>query len=482
MNARQPTFLWHDYETFGTDPAVDRPVQFAALRTDTELEEIGDPMVWWCAPAADTLPHPGACLVTGITPQHAAREGMAEPEFARRIHTAMMQPDTCSVGYNNLRFDDEFTRHLLYRNFYDPYEREWRNGNSRWDLIDLARMTYALRPEGIQWPEREPGVPSFKLEDLTAANRIDHADAHDALADVRATLAFARLLRASQPRLFEWSLALRDKRKVLELFDLSDPQPLLHSSSRYPAARGATTLVMPLAEHPEQRNVFIVVDLAADPAPLLNADPADIADRVFTPTADLPDGVERLPLKLVRANRSPMLAPLGTLQGVDATRIGLDTERCLEHASRLRARHREVAAAVRPVFAPVERPPADAECALYDGFLPDSDRALSTRVRRADGEALADTDWRFTDPRLGTLLFRYRARHHGESLSEIERRRWVKDVRARLGSPAGERWYGWQAFNQELAVARQERLGDGAAQAVLDQLEAWVRERAAEFE
>ncbi|MDX1380080.1 MAG: exodeoxyribonuclease I, partial [Xanthomonadales bacterium] len=277
MNARQPTFLWHDYETFGTDPAVDRPVQFAALRTDADLQEIGEPMVWWCAPAADTLPHPGACLVTGITPGQAAQKGMSEPDFARRIHGAMMQPDTCSVGYNSLRFDDEFTRHLLYRNFYDPYEREWRNGNSRWDLIDLARMCYALRPEGIKWPEREPGVPSFKLEDLTAANGIEHAGAHEALADVRATLAFARLLRSSQPRLFEWSLALRDKRKVLELFDLKDPQPLLHSSSRYPAARGATTLVLPLAEHAEQRNVFIVVDLAADPAPLLNADPTDIA-------------------------------------------------------------------------------------------------------------------------------------------------------------------------------------------------------------
>jgi exodeoxyribonuclease-1 len=200
------TFLWHDYETFGANPMIDRPAQFAAIRTDTALEAVDDPVVLYCAPADDVLPQPEACLITGITPQVAREKGLCEAEFARRIHAEMMRPGTCGAGFNSIRFDDTVTRNLFYRNLLDPYEREYRNGNSRWDVIDLARMCYALRPDGVEWPLHEPGKPSFRLEDLTAANGIEHAGAHDALADVRATIALARRIRDAQPRLFDWAL------------------------------------------------------------------------------------------------------------------------------------------------------------------------------------------------------------------------------------------------------------------------------------
>ena len=169
------SFYWHDYETFGADPAWDRPVQFAGLRTDADLNVIGDPLVLYARPADDFLPHPMACLITGITPQLALEKGVAECEFIARIHAELAQPGTCAVGYNSLRFDDEITRHTLYRNFFDPYAREWQNGNSRWDIIDLLRTAWALRPEGIEWPRREDGHVSFKLEQLTAANGIAHS-------------------------------------------------------------------------------------------------------------------------------------------------------------------------------------------------------------------------------------------------------------------------------------------------------------------
>src|SRR5690554_3991737 len=181
------TFYWHDYETFGVDPARDRPVQFAGLRTDAQLNPIGEPLVIYARPADDYLPHPKACLVTGITPQEALAKGLPEREFIRLIHEELAQPGTCGVGYNSLRFDDEVTRYTLYRNFYDPYAREWQNGNSRWDIIDMLRAAYALRPEGIVWPQREDGLVSFKLEELTAANGISHEAAHGALSDVHAT-------------------------------------------------------------------------------------------------------------------------------------------------------------------------------------------------------------------------------------------------------------------------------------------------------
>jgi exodeoxyribonuclease-1 len=161
------SFYWHDYETFGADPSRDRPVQFAGLRTDAELNVVGESLVIYSRPADDYLPHPQACLVTGISPQLALQQGVPEAEFIRQIHEELALPGTCGVGYNSLRFDDEVTRYTLYRNFYDPYAREWQNGNSRWDIIDMVRATCALRPEGIEWPLREDGLPSFRLEDLT---------------------------------------------------------------------------------------------------------------------------------------------------------------------------------------------------------------------------------------------------------------------------------------------------------------------------
>ncbi|HCG89461.1 MAG TPA: exodeoxyribonuclease I, partial [Alteromonas macleodii] len=190
-----PTFLWHDFETFGTSPQKDLPCQFAAVRTDMDLNVIGKPINIMSAIANDYLPHPEACLVTGITPQQTIRDGSNEADFAARIYQEMSTPNTCSVGFNSIRFDDEVSRYLFYRNFYDPYSREWRNGNSRWDIIDLARACYALRPDGINWPRREDGAPSFKLEALTAANNIGHENAHDALSDVYATIALAKLIK-----------------------------------------------------------------------------------------------------------------------------------------------------------------------------------------------------------------------------------------------------------------------------------------------
>ena len=242
------TFLWHDYETFGIDPRSDRPAQFAAIRTDADLNEIGEPINILCQPAPDYLPSPDSCLITGITPQQCLQQGMPEWQFARTIHEAMAQPGTIGVGYNTIRFDDEFTRFLFWRNLIDPYAREWQNECGRWDLLDVVRMTYALRPQGIEWPVVD-GKPSFKLEHLSAANGLVHDAAHDALSDVRATIALARLLREKQPRLFEFALGLRRKDRVAQELGLpatqQTAQPFLHVSGMVPADRGCLALMWP---------------------------------------------------------------------------------------------------------------------------------------------------------------------------------------------------------------------------------------------
>jgi exodeoxyribonuclease-1 len=472
------SFLWHDYETWGTDPFADRPAQFAALRTDAALEPRGDPINWFCAPADDVLPHPQACLVTGITPQKARQHGISEVEFARRVHEEMMEPGTCIAGYNNLRFDDAFSRNLFYRNFYDPYEHEYSNGNSRWDLIDLVRMCYALRPDGIQWPMHEHGSPSFRLEDLTHANDILHAGAHDALSDVRATIELARLVRARQPRLFGWALGMREQAKVAQLLDPVSPEPVLHTTARIAAARGCTSLVLPLAAHPLYRKSVLVFDLMSNPTPLLTETPDRLHDLVFTPAGDLPEELERLPLKEIKTNGVPMVAPAATLRGVDCARIELDPDRCLEHARMILTDLPSVRSKVMEVYSqPPAHPCADPDLQIYSGgFFSGQDKRQMTRLRSTPPEQLGTTDWRFQDPRLPEMLFRYRARNFPETLDAAEAGRWAEWRMHRLLQPADSRMLGYPEFLEELARARADQAEHGPAQVILDQLLAWAQE------
>ncbi len=273
------SFYWHDYETFGRSPRRDRPAQFAGVRTDADLNEIGAPRMMFCRPAPDYLPEPEACLLTGIVPQQCLAQGMAEHAFAAEIESELAFPGTIGVGYNSIRFDDEVTRFLFWRNLIDPYAREWQNECGRWDLLDVLRCTFALRPDGIEWPRKDDDQPSFRLEDLTRANGLAHDAAHDALSDVRATIAMARLVKARQPRLWDFCLRLRSKQAVIDEMNRAQQagQPFLHVSGMYGTSRGCLALVWPLAPHPTNKNELIVWDLAADPSELFqlgaDADP-----------------------------------------------------------------------------------------------------------------------------------------------------------------------------------------------------------------
>ncbi len=474
------SFLWHDYETFGANPMADRPAQFAALRTDPDLNPIDEPVTWFCSPSDDVLPHPMACLVTGITPQEAKLKGIIETEFAGRILDEMSQPGTCSAGYNSIRFDDTVTRNLLYRNFRDPYEREYRNGNSRWDLIDLARMCYALRPEGIEWPMHEPGKPSFRLEDLCRANGIAHEGAHDALVDVRATIDLARRLKAAQPRLFEWALQMRENEQVEKLLDTVEPTPLLHTSSRIPAIRGCTAMVLPLAVVPNRPRSVIAFDLAADPGPLFS-EPADvIRDLVFTPAGDLPEEMERLPLKMIHGNHVPMLAPIGTLAGVDTDRIHMDPELCKKHARLLLGALQAVREKVIEVFAtPYDGSPdsSDPDRMLYSGgFFSAADKHLMKKILLVSPAQLGSHLWSFQDNRLPLMLFRYRARNHPDTLSMEESRLWERDRRLRLVETNDPDYFTLATFRLAMNELREQKKDEPGAQRILDKLDAWVIE------
>ena len=478
------TFLWHDYETFGIDTRRDRPAQFASVRTDAQLNEIGEPLMLYCQPSNDYLPDPASCLITGITPQIAWQRGVNEREFANRIEAEMAQPGTISVGYNSIRFDDEITRFMFWRNLMDPYAREWQNQCGRWDLMDVVRMVFALRPEGITWPTKDDGVtPSFKLEDLTRANGLAHEAAHDALSDVRATIALARLVRQHQPKLFDFALALHKKDRVAAELHLpataAHARPFLHVSGMFGAERGCLAVMWPLASHPTNKNEIIAWDLAQDPSELATLSAEQLRLRMFTRSADLPEGVKRLPIKTIHLNKSPMVvSQLKTLTPAMAQRWQMDMDAALAHAAIARDLP-DMSALWQAVFARQPEPgaPVDPEQDLYAGFVSNGDRHRLNELRAMGGAQLAQAKTSFDDPRLQELLWRYRARNFADSLSPEEEERWEAHRKARLMDGAGG------ARTAEQLQTQTEELFDTAderAQEILGALSDYVTEIAPE--
>lgn len=468
------TFYWHDYETWGADPRRDRAAQFAGIRTDAALNIIGQPLSVYCKPSDDLLPQPEACLVTGITPQKALEQGVNEAEFFALVQHELARPGTCGVGYNSVRFDDEFTRFGFYRNFHDPYAREWQSGNSRWDIIDMVRLTHALRPEGIVWPQREDGAVSFRLEALTEANGIAHQAAHDALSDVYATIELAKLIQRHQPRLFSYLLSLRNKRAVGELLNLQEQSPMLHVSSMYPAEKGCMAMVMPLARHPTNPNGVIVYDLGHDPAPLIELDEEEIQMRLFTPREQLPPGVERIPLKTIHLNKCPVVVPMSTLTDQAAARWGIDQPQGWAYLQRIK-QARGLAQKIQAVHARQQfEPITDPDQGLYSGaFFSKGDRNRMNRILTATPEALAEMALAFDDPRLPEMLFRYRARNWPETLSPTERARWQEYRVDRLTNPEGGASITLKAFQQELARLMIDPAIDAAKKQILSELADW---------
>ncbi|MCY4181915.1 MAG: exodeoxyribonuclease I [Gammaproteobacteria bacterium] len=467
----EKTIYWYDFESFGGDPRRDRASQFAGMRTDENLEAIGEPLMLHCRPAPDFLPDAMACLITGITPQTALEKGVAEAEFIARIREQFARPGTCVAGYNNIRFDDELTRQLLYRNFFDAYEHEWRDGNSRWDIIDMARLCAAIRPEGINWPRNDEGAVTFRLEALCRANGIQHENAHDALSDVEATVALARLIRDRQPRLYAYAYQLRHKDRVEALIDLASHKPILHVSGRYPARLGCLALAVPVGAHPRNKNGVVVYDLRVDPRQWAGMSDEQLGGRLFASRQELDElGGERLPLKVLSRNRCPIVASPAVLPAENAAAFGIDRKACganweyLTGNPRLMRRFCKLFG--KDGFGKTEE--SDPDYQLYGGgFFSDSDRSHMETLRKTAPGELGRYDFPFRDQRLPEMLFRYRARNYPDTLSAEEQERWREFRHGRLTDPAAS-----ERYRQSLDEAAASDLPGGDT--VLPALEAYV--------
>lgn len=453
------SLYWHDYETFGVDPKRDRAVQFAGVRTDFDFNVIGAPLVIYCKPTEDTLPQPEACVVTGITPQLAIEKGVCEAEFIAAIHDEISKQGTCTLGYNNLRFDDEVTRNLLYRNFYDPYAREWKNGNSRWDLIDLVRTMHALRPEGIKWPVNEEGKVSLRLDRLTIENGIEHAAAHDALSDVYATIELAKLIKQAQPRLFQFLLDNRGKKAVSSLLQLGSFKPVIHVSGMYGTDKQCLAVVLPICQHPTNNNGVIVYDLSNQPDELLRLSAEEIHMRLFTAKADLPEGIDRIPLKTVHINKCPVVAPINVLRPEDSLRLDINIEQAIMHANMIEG-GTTLVNKIKDVFSiSMEYEPiTDPDLMIYSGgFFTARDKAISDEIRGLKVDQLSHYEIVSDDDRLTEMFFRYKARNYPEALSNVERERWLNFCHSRLADEGRNGFIGFSEYEKILSeLAPQE--------------------------
>jgi exodeoxyribonuclease-1 len=434
------TFYWYDYETFGISPKIDRISQFAGIRTDENLN-ILDEHMFYCKPTHDCLPAPEACAVTGISPQLCEQKGMIEHAFIQKINTEFSTPNTCIVGYNSIRFDDEFTRHALYRNFIDPYAWHWKNGNTRWDILDVVRLCYALKKDAsLEWVYDENGKPIFKLDQLSLANGIEHTNAHDALADVRATIAIAKIIKESQPQLFDYAFSLREKKTVERKIQLFEP--MLHTSGMYLAEKSCTRLAVALAYHPEYNDRAIVFNLDQDPSLLLELEVEELKALMFTKQSELPKGVERLQIKDLIFNKSPMFVPnVYKLEPKIIEQLQIDMETCLDRLSFIKDNQKTISKIVQDLYRNDQEriKTTDVNQTLYDGFMDNGDKRIGDQIQTLSVDALKDFHPKFKDDKLSILLMHFKARNYPETLSEDEAEDWFETVQGRV--QAGENGY-----------------------------------------
>lgn len=442
------SFFFYDLETSGLNPRTDRIMQFAGIRTDLDFQTIGEPINLLVQLSDDTLPSPDAIMVTGITPHQTRTDGITEREFARFFTEEVATPGTTIIGYNSVRFDDEFIRNALWRNFYEPYTWQWQDGRSRWDVLDVVRLTRALRPDGINWPVTPEGKPTNRLELITKENHITHEHAHDALSDVEALIAVTKLIKEKQPQLFDFLYNLRTKRAVQNLIlpsaqnsgaqTFADPRPFVYCSGRYSSEFLHTTVAVPIA--PADNGNLLVYDLRYNLDDLLAAESAALEKGY-----QIADGFKKSPrerepweanffptVKKLQYNHCPAVAPLGVLDKSDGwQKIGLTKDQIQQNLKSLQ-RHPEFIQRMAELPRPDYPKAIDVESRLYDGFISPRDQTLCATIRNNDANHLADYHPPFQDDRLPELLLHYKAKNFPDSLDAHEQEKWEKYRRQRL--------------------------------------------------
>ncbi|MDC0239717.1 exodeoxyribonuclease I [Candidatus Thioglobus sp.] len=448
------TFYWYDYETFGLSPRIHRIAQFAGIRTDENLN-ILDEHMFYCKPTNDCLPTPEACKVTGITPQYCDEKGLIEHEFIIKINKEFSVPDTCIVGYNSIAFDDEFTRYTLFRNFLDPYAWHWQNNNTRWDILNVARFCYAHKEEdSLNWVVTEKNRFTLQLEKIAPANNIEHSNAHDAMADVRATIGIAKIIKQKQPKFFDYALSLNNKKTVKE--KLNYFYPMLLTSQPFGSKCAFTKMVVAITTHPEYQDRAIVYSLDQDPEILVDEAADDLKKLLFSKKDDLPKGKDRLKLSEVVFNKSPMFVCSPNSDSFNISdslieKFQIDMAKCMRNLSYIQDNRAHIEEKIQSIYKrdSDREPNIDVDQSLYDNFISNKDRKICDEIQHLSVDQISAFRPNFEDRKLSKLFLNFKARNYPETLTEDEQEDWFEIVQSRVQS--GENGYlSFEQFEKSL--------------------------------
>lgn len=436
----EPTFFIYDYETFGLHPASDRPVQFAGIRVNYTLNIIEKIKFFYCRIPNDYLPNPESVLITGITPQFTINHGLNEAEFAYHIFNILNIPNTCIVGYNNIHFDDEFTRNIFYRNFCDPYSWAYQNGNSRWDLLPVLKTFYSLCPNKIKWPINANNQISFRLTDITNSNAIQHVHAHNAKSDVYAALEIMKLLKTAQPKLFQFLYNHRTKNQLKKIIDLNQMNPLLYISNKiHDKHKNFINFLAPIAWHPTNHNILIAYNLSNNIDNLLYCDIDLIRKNLYHHQKKIHNVLNNISLQLIRLNACPILIPINFFDKnhdiIDCTKnIFLNYQYYLSNLNLLKTNmNNNMYLKINKLCNIIQSYMNDkilnnqthVDNQLYRGFFNYQDQKTIKKIRNTSIEKLSTIDLNGIDTRLKSLLFFYRARNFHCTLNSQEQKKWI---------------------------------------------------------
>ncbi|WP_367670487.1 exodeoxyribonuclease I [Sodalis-like secondary symbiont of Drepanosiphum platanoidis] len=419
------TFLFYDYETFGISPSKDRPVQFASIRTNNKFEIIEKPNILYCYPNTDYLPNLESILITGITPKKAQDFGIIESRFAFKIYNIFNVFNTCIIGFNNIKFDDEFTRYLFYRNLLDPYTWSWKNKNSRWDVLKIMHALYALRPNGIYWPYYYNGFPDFKLHSLAKANNIKIINPHNAIYDVLTTIKIIRLAYIKQPIFFKYLYKIRNKEQIKNLIDIKNMIPLVYVPEIFNKKKIAY-LIVPIAWHPKNNNILIIVFLHKKIKNINNL-LFNLLNNFFLKNKHKFKNYS-YSINFIYINKCPILAPINILRLEDYNRLNIDKKNCLYNLENLKKKYNSIKNLInyfsnKKIIVSYKDKNVDYQ--LYNNFFNSYDRKMMNKIIITDPKNISLLNIKFYDYRLPELLFKYRARNFPNTLNIKEKSYWI---------------------------------------------------------
>jgi len=367
-------FAFHDYETLNIDnkttQGAAKPIEYAGIITDIDLNEVPDGRHHKIIkPPIDVIGNPNAFLVHGVDPEMAEKVGVSEFEFAEWIGQLYGKDGTVIAGYNSIKFDSEVTRHTRFRNLLPSYTPEFENGNFQLDVMKVVMMAYSMSPGVLNFPKKDDGNDSLRLEDLTAANGIDHKDAHSALSDVEATINLAKLIKERNPQLWHYALWLTNKRNVEPLLDKNEM--LFYTDTTIGQKTRYTSVMHPLVVDSKIGSKYICIDLNSEDLDIVfDESPEKLNEYIFTSKQEQGSNYRATPFLNLTTNKAPIVIPASerAIKNMSDD-MGFDLERIQKNFSRIKKGGEEIKQKAQQTMASEGmEPPKSSAHRLY--FLP----------------------------------------------------------------------------------------------------------------